>query len=56
MRALFDVHVLIALDTDHVGHPLATAWFAAQLAHGWPCRAVRSARMRGCRRQDRWSF
>ena len=36
MRALFDVNVLIALlDTDHVGHSAATAWFAAQLEHGW---------------------
>ena len=36
MRALFDVNVLIALlDTDHVGHPVATAWLAAQLEHGW---------------------
>lgn len=36
MRALFDVNVLIALlDTDHVGHSVATAWFAAQLEHGW---------------------
>lgn len=36
MRALFDVNVLIALlDTDHVGHTVATTWFAAQLEHGW---------------------
>ena len=36
MRALFDVNVLIALlDTDHVGHSVATAWYAAQLGHGW---------------------
>lgn len=36
MRALFDVNVLIALlDTDHVGHAVATSWFAAQLEHGW---------------------
>jgi hypothetical protein len=36
VRALFDVNVLIALlDTDHVGHSVATAWFAAQLEHGW---------------------
>lgn len=36
MRALFDVNVLIALlDTEHVGHSIATAWYAAQLAHGW---------------------
>lgn len=36
MRALFDVNVLIALlDTDHVGRSVATAWFAAQLKHGW---------------------
>ena len=36
MRALFDVNVLIALlDADHVGHAAATAWFAAQLEHGW---------------------
>lgn len=36
MRALFDVNVLIALlDTDHVGHAVATSWFADQLKHGW---------------------
>jgi toxin-antitoxin system PIN domain toxin len=36
VRALFDVNVLIALlDTDHVGHSVATSWFAAQLDHGW---------------------
>ncbi len=36
MRALFDVNVLIALlDTDHVGHSVATAWLGAQLEHGW---------------------
>ena len=36
MRALFDVNVLIALlDTDHVGHTVATSWFADQLKHGW---------------------
>jgi hypothetical protein len=36
VRALFDVNVLIALlDTDHVGRSVATAWFAAQLKHGW---------------------
>lgn len=36
MRALFDVNVLIALlDTEHVGHSVATAWYAAQLEHGW---------------------
>lgn len=36
MRALFDVNVLIALfDTDHIGHSVATDWFAVQLEHGW---------------------
>lgn len=36
MRALFDVDVLIAmLDSDHVGHRSATAWFAENLKHGW---------------------
>lgn len=36
MRALFDVNVLIALlDSDHVGHPTATQWFAHDLEHGW---------------------
>ena len=36
MRALFDVNVLIALlDTDHVGHTVATSWLADQLKHGW---------------------
>lgn len=36
MRALFDVNVVIALlDTDHVGHSVATTWFASQLEHGW---------------------
>lgn len=36
MRALFDVNVLIALlDADHVGHAVATRWFATQLEHGW---------------------
>ncbi|TAK53107.1 MAG: PIN domain-containing protein [Gammaproteobacteria bacterium] len=36
MRALFDVNVLIALlDADHVGHTVATSWFAAHLEHGW---------------------
>ena len=36
MRALFDVNVLIALlDTDHIGHAVATRWFASELGHGW---------------------
>jgi toxin-antitoxin system PIN domain toxin len=36
VRALFDVNVLIALlDTDHIGHSVATAWFATNLKHGW---------------------
>lgn len=36
MRALFDVNVLIALlDTDHMGHQVATAWFAENLQQGW---------------------
>jgi uncharacterized protein len=36
VRSLFDVNVLIALlDSDHVGHAVATAWFASQLEHGW---------------------
>lgn len=36
MRALLDVNVLIALlDTDHIGHAVATSWFAANLKHGW---------------------
>lgn len=36
MRALFDVNVLIALlDADHVGHTVATSWFATHLEHGW---------------------
>jgi uncharacterized protein len=36
VRALFDVNVLIALlDTDHVGHAVATSWFATHLEHGW---------------------
>jgi uncharacterized protein len=36
VRALFDVNVLIALlDADHVGHIVATTWFAAHLEHGW---------------------
>ncbi|MBI2969969.1 MAG: VapC toxin family PIN domain ribonuclease [Gammaproteobacteria bacterium] len=36
MRALFDINVLIALlDTDHVGHEAATAWFADNLKQGW---------------------
>ena len=36
MRAMFDVNVLIALlDADHVGHRLATQWFAENLEHGW---------------------
>lgn len=36
MRALFDVNVLIALlDADHVGHTVATSWFATNLEHGW---------------------
>jgi toxin-antitoxin system PIN domain toxin len=36
VRALFDVNVLIALlDTQHVGHVVATAWYGAQLEHGW---------------------
>ncbi|HEY0940448.1 MAG TPA: TA system VapC family ribonuclease toxin [Steroidobacter sp.] len=33
---MFDVNVLIALlDTDHVGHAVATSWFATHLEHGW---------------------
>lgn len=36
MRALLDVNVVIALlDTEHVGHSVATTWFAAELAQGW---------------------
>lgn len=36
MRALFDVNVLIALlDTDHIGHAIATRWFSTNLKHGW---------------------
>jgi len=36
VRSLFDVNVLIALlDSDHVGHAVATAWLAAELQHGW---------------------
>lgn len=36
MRALFDVNVLIALlDTDHIGHSVATTWFSTHLEHGW---------------------
>jgi uncharacterized protein len=36
VRALFDVNVLIALlDSDHIGHTVATAWLGAQLQHGW---------------------
>jgi len=36
VRALFDVNVLIALlDADHVGHEIATSWFATNLEHGW---------------------
>lgn len=36
MRSLFDVNVLIALlDRDHVGHAVATTWFATELVHGW---------------------
>jgi toxin-antitoxin system PIN domain toxin len=36
VRALFDVNVVIALlDTDHVGHSVATDWFADHLDQGW---------------------
>lgn len=36
LRALFDVNVLIALlDPDHIGHTVATDWYAAHLDHGW---------------------
>jgi toxin-antitoxin system PIN domain toxin len=36
VRALFDVNVLIALlDTDHIGHAVATSWFSTNLKHGW---------------------
>jgi toxin-antitoxin system PIN domain toxin len=36
VRALLDVNVVIALlDTEHVGHSVATTWFAAELAQGW---------------------
>ena len=36
MRALFDVNVLIALlDRDHVSHNIATAWYRANVTHGW---------------------
>ena len=35
-RALFDVNVLIALlDEQHVGHSVATAWYARNLDAGW---------------------
>ncbi len=36
MRALLDVNVMIALlETEHVGHSVATTWFADELAQGW---------------------
>lgn len=36
MRSLFDVNILIALlDTDHVGHAMATAWWGEHLRAGW---------------------
>ncbi len=36
MRSLLDVNVLIALmDTDHVSHRTAMAWFADHAAQGW---------------------
>lgn len=36
MCALFDVNVLIALlDSDHIAHSVAAAWFGANLSHGW---------------------
>jgi hypothetical protein len=36
MRSLLDVNVLIALlDTDHVSHGTATAWFEKNARHGW---------------------
>lgn len=36
MRALLDVNVLIALlDTAHVHHQRARAWFEANVRHGW---------------------
>ncbi len=36
MRALLDVNVLIALlDTDHVSHQAAMAWFVAHAKKGW---------------------
>jgi toxin-antitoxin system PIN domain toxin len=36
MRALFDVNVLIALlDSDHIGHKSATAWYEEHLKGGW---------------------
>jgi len=36
VRALFDVNVLIALlDREHIGHSMATSWYASQLEHGW---------------------
>jgi hypothetical protein len=36
MRALLDVNVLIALlDSAHVHHRLASAWFAAEIDSGW---------------------
>jgi uncharacterized protein len=36
MRALLDIHVLIALhDRDHVHHARAAAWFEANVHPGW---------------------
>jgi len=36
VRALLDVNVLIALlDVDHVSHPKAMEWFAAEAGQGW---------------------
>ncbi len=36
MRALLDIHVLIALhDRDHVLHIRAATWFEANIKHGW---------------------
>ncbi len=36
MRGLLDVNVLIALlDTDHVSHQTAVAWFATHAKEGW---------------------
>lgn len=39
-RALLDVNVLLALDSDHVDHERARDWLDAEIGSGWASCAI----------------